>query len=64
MLSESVKALEVKVSDLVKRLEIVEAVTPMTVDIDVHPLVFVNVNQEIHGDQDGLARTPYGRRPF
>jgi hypothetical protein len=64
MLSERVQALEVKVGNLEKRLEIAEAVTPLTVDIDVHPFVCVNVNQEIHEDQDGLARTPYGRRPF
>jgi hypothetical protein len=63
-LTERVQALEGKVGELEKRLENTEAVTPLTVDIDINPFMYVNVNQEIHEDQDGLANTPYGRRPF
>jgi hypothetical protein len=62
VLTERVQSLETKVGELEKRLEVSGAVTPLSVDIDVNPFVFVN--QEIHQEQDGLARTAYGRRPF
>ena len=61
LLYEQVQTLETKTAGLEKRLEIVEALTPLTVNVDASPFVFVY--QVVDMDQGGQQRTIYGIRP-